>query len=99
MIVEQVLIFTIILQRKAQKTVKQVTHKAGGDNFSIGSLIFFLPNSVSNVCMLCFAILSSNVSGRTMHLLRHFMHLLTFTVNKTSSVSRDAVLALLAKSR
>ena len=48
--------------------------------FPFGSLIFF-PNSVSYACFFCFAILSSNLFGR-------FMHLLTFTVSKTSAVYR-----------
>ena len=38
----------------------------------------------------CFAILSSNLSHRFMHLLRCFIHLLTFTVSETSSVYGDA---------
>ena len=66
-------------------------HKADCDNFTIESLHFFLPKSVSDVCIFCFAILSSNLSGRFMHLLRRYMHLITFPVCKISSVSRDAV--------
>ena len=75
---------------KAQKTAKKVTQKAGFEKFHLNLWIFFIPNSFLNAWIFCFAILSSNLSGRFMHLLRRYMHLLTFIVNKTSSVYRYA---------
>ena len=43
-----------------------------------------------NVSIFCFIILSWNLCSRFIHLLRRFMHSLTFTVSKTSSISRYA---------
>ena len=70
-----------------------VTQKVGCNNFYIGSLNFFLPNSVSNVCIYCFRILSLNLSGLFIHSLMKFFFAtspLTFTLSKNCSVSTNA---------
>ena len=93
--VEQILMVKIMVMifpsKERHKWLSKRSHKKQTEKtFPFGSLNFFFPNSVSNVCVFCFAILSSNLSGRFMDLLRRFMHLLTFIISKTSSVYRYA---------
>ena len=100
--VEQILMVkimvTIFPSKERHKWLSKRSHKKQTEKtFPFGSLNFFFPNSVSNVCVFCFAILSSNLPGRFMdllrrfmHLLRRFMHLLAFIISKTSSVYRYA---------
>ena len=59
--------------------------------------IFFLPNSVSNLCTFCFGIFSTNLSGLLLHsLMKLFFGIfpVTFTVSKNCSVSTDAAFPL-----
>ena len=93
--VEQILMVkimvTIFPSKERHKWLSKRSHKKQTEQtFPFGSLNFFFPNSVSNVCVFCFAILSWNLPGRFMDLLRRFMHLLAFIISKTSSVYRYA---------
>ena len=93
--VEQVLMVTIKplsyqFFERYRRLPKSSRKRQVSKNFIWISEFFFIPNSLLNAWIFCFAILSSNLSGRFMHLLRRYMHLLTFIVNKTSSVYRYA---------